>query len=194
MLGWRSGNDDFGGPDYCLGSAHHAWFLLCMNVSSLSNEPLCRYYGPCLTDEETRSEKYRNLTVITEKIRGLCTILELEASVYQSRLGNASWTWLPFILALNDGKYFQGDRGELGICEQGCLPLTALSAQILSCHVLVSSATVQSIIPSFFPWVSPFPTSSGIYLHIGLGLFHFKIKYDLRFKSGTYSMKCHAKD
>lgn len=106
MLGWRSGNDDFGGPDYCLGSAHRAWFLLCMKVSSLSNEPLCRYYGPCLTDEETRSEKYRNLTVITEKIRGLCTILELEASVYQSRLGNASWTWLPFILALNDGKYF----------------------------------------------------------------------------------------
>lgn len=103
MLGWRSGNDDFGGPDYCLGSAHRAWFLLCMNVSSLSNEPLCRYYGPCLTDEETRSEKYRNLTVITEKIRGLCTILELEASVYRSRLGNASWTWLPFVLALNDG-------------------------------------------------------------------------------------------
>lgn len=73
VLGWRWGNDDLGGTDYCLGSARRAWCLLCMNALSFSNEPVCRYYGLRLTDEETGSEKYRNLNVITEKIRGLCS-------------------------------------------------------------------------------------------------------------------------
>lgn len=139
MLGWRLGNDGFGGPDRCLGTAHRAWFLICMNASSLSNEPLCRYYGPCLTDEETGSEKYRNLTVITEKIRGVCAVLELEACVYESPLGNALWTWLHFILALNDGKYFQGDTGELGNREQGCLPLTAFHNGHCACLLSLPS-------------------------------------------------------